>query len=81
MANHPKHLAVLNAVAERVRWGDPAPDGIHLGLAQYMGYGSYVAAAADISVTGGNKIKIHRMVAATDPGTVVNPAQVERADR
>src|SRR5258706_3888650 len=43
-----------------------------------MGYGSYVAGAADISVTDGNKIKVHRLVAATDPGHVVNPAQIER---
>ena len=43
-----------------------------------MGYGSYVAAAAEISVTDGNKIKVHRIVAATDPGYAVNPAQIER---
>ena len=43
-----------------------------------MGYGSYVAAAAEVSVTDGNKIKIHRIVAATDPGYAVNPAQIER---
>src|SRR2546430_16689016 len=43
-----------------------------------MGYGSYVAAAAEISVTGGNKIKIHRIVGATDPGYGVNPAQIDR---
>ena len=78
MANHPKHLAVLNAVAERVGWGKPAPQGVFRGLAQQMGYGSYVAAAAEISVTGGNKIKIHRIVAATDCGHAVNPAQIER---
>src|SRR5467141_4924559 len=43
-----------------------------------MGYGSYVAGSAEISVTDGNKIKVHRIVAATDPGHVVNPAQIER---
>ena len=43
-----------------------------------MGYGSYVAAAAEVSVTDGNKIKIHRIVAATDSGYAVNPAQIER---
>ena len=43
-----------------------------------MGYGSYVAAAAEVSVDGGKKIKIHRIVAATDCGTAVNPAQIER---
>jgi isoquinoline 1-oxidoreductase beta subunit len=42
-----------------------------------MGYGSYVAAVAEISVTG-NKIKMHRIVAATNPGHAVNPAQIER---
>jgi len=78
MANHPKHLGVLNVVAEKIGWGKPAPQGVFRGLAQHMGYGSYVAAAAEISVEGGNKIKIHRIVGATDPGFAVNPAQIDR---
>lgn len=78
MGNHPKHLAVLNAVAEKIGWDTPAPQGVYRGIAQVMGYGSYVAGAAEISVTEGNKIKVHRIVASTDPGYVVNPAQVER---
>ncbi len=78
MANHPKHLAVLNAAAERVGWDKPAPTGVFRGIAQQMGLGSYVAAVAEISVSDNNRIKVHRIVAATDPGTVVNPAQVER---
>lgn len=78
MGNHPKHLAVLNAVAEKIGWDTPAPQGVYRGIAQVMGYGSYVAGAAEISVTDGSKIKVHRIVASTDPGDVVNPAQVER---
>jgi isoquinoline 1-oxidoreductase subunit beta len=78
MAKHPKNLAALNAVAEKIGWGTPAPQNIYRGLAQYMGYGSYVAAAAEISVTDGTKIKVHRIVASTDPGYAVNPAQIER---
>ncbi|MCW2216601.1 isoquinoline 1-oxidoreductase beta subunit [Bradyrhizobium japonicum] len=78
MGNHPKHLAVLNAVAEKIGWDKPALQGVYRGIAQVMGYGSYVAGAAEISVTDGNKIKVHRIVASTDPGYVVNPAQVER---
>jgi isoquinoline 1-oxidoreductase subunit beta len=77
MANHPKHLAVLNAVADKGGWGKPAPAGVHRGLAQAMAFGSYVAALAEVSVDG-NKVKIHRIVAATDPGHAVNPAQIER---
>jgi isoquinoline 1-oxidoreductase subunit beta len=77
LTDHPKHLAVLNAVAERVGWDKPAPNGVFRGLAQNMGYGSYTAAAAEVSVDG-KKVKIHRIVAATDPGYAVNPAQIER---
>jgi isoquinoline 1-oxidoreductase beta subunit len=78
MADHPKHLAVLNAVAEKIGWNKPAPKGVYRGLAQTMGFGSYVAACAEVSVdrkTG--KVKIHRIVAATDPGYAVNPQQIE----
>jgi len=78
MTKHPKHLAVLNAVADRAGWGKPAPKGVHRGLAQMMSFGSYVAACAEVSVTDGNKIKVQRIVAATDPGYAVNPAQIER---
>ncbi len=76
MADHPKHLAVLEAAAQGIGWDTPPPEGIHRGLAQVMGFGSYVAAAAEVSVTDG-RLKIHRIVAATDPGHVVNPQQVE----
>lgn len=78
MGKNPKHLAVLNAVAEKIGWTTPAPQGVYRGIAQVMGYGSYVAGAAEISVTDGSKTKVHRIVASTDPGYVVNPAQVER---
>src|SRR6202162_5460119 len=78
MTKHPKHLAVLNAVAEKIGWDKPAPQGVYRGIAQHMGYGSYVAGAAEISVIDCNKIKVHRIAAATDPGYAVNPAQIER---
>ena len=77
MAKHPKHLAVLDAVAERVGWDKPAAPGVFRGLCQTMGFGSYVAAAAEVSVSDKGELKIHRIVAATDPGYVVNPQQVE----
>jgi isoquinoline 1-oxidoreductase subunit beta len=78
MDKHPKHLAVLNAVAEKIGWEKPAPQGVYRGIAQHKSYNSYVAAATEISVSDGNKIKVLRIVAATDPGYAVNPAQIER---
>jgi isoquinoline 1-oxidoreductase beta subunit len=76
MGNHPKHLAVLNAVAQRSGWGTPAPPGVFRGLAQHMGFGSYTAAVAEVSVNSAGKLRIHRIVAATDPGHAVNPGQI-----
>ena len=78
MAKYPKNLAVMDAVAQRIGWTKPAPKGVFRGIAQMKAFDSYVAAACEISVTGGNKVKIHRFVAATDPGYAVNPAQIER---
>ncbi|HEY8356883.1 MAG TPA: molybdopterin cofactor-binding domain-containing protein [Ramlibacter sp.] len=81
MDSHPKHLAVLNAAAERAGWGRPAPDvdgqKVYRGLAQTMGFGSYVAACAEVSVNAEGELKVHRIVAATDPGYAVNPQQIE----
>lgn len=75
MAKHPRHLAVLNAAAEKAGWGKPAGKGIFRGLAQHMGFGSYTAAVAEVSVTNGS-VRVHRIVAATDPGHAVNPQQI-----
>ena len=77
MTGLPRNLAVLNAVAEKIGWGKPAPQGVHRGIAQMMAFDSYVAAAAEVSVSGG-KIKIHRIVGGTDCTYAVNPAQIDR---
>jgi isoquinoline 1-oxidoreductase subunit beta len=81
MAQHPKHLAVLNAAAERAGWGQPAPSikgqKVYRGLAQTHGFGAYVAAVAEVSVSDAGELTVHRIVAATDPGHAVNPQQIE----
>lgn len=77
MVNNPRGLAVLNAVAEKAGWGKPADKGIHRGLAVVKTFASYVAACAEVSVDDKGKLKIHRIVAATDPGYAVNPQQIE----
>jgi isoquinoline 1-oxidoreductase beta subunit len=77
MTNHPKHLAVLNAAAERAGWDKPLPKGVFRGLAQTMGFGSYVAAVAEVSVSDEGTLRVRRIVAATDPGYALNPQQIE----
>jgi isoquinoline 1-oxidoreductase beta subunit len=41
-----------------------------------MGFGSYTAAVAEVSVSKEGALKIHRIVAATDSGHAVNPQQI-----
>jgi isoquinoline 1-oxidoreductase beta subunit len=77
MAEHPKSLAVLDAVAKKAGWGEPPPDGVHRGLAVCKAFASHVAACAEVSVDQQGKLRIHRIVAATDPGYAVNPQQIE----
>jgi isoquinoline 1-oxidoreductase beta subunit len=75
MQKHPKHLAVLNAAADKAGWGKPLPAGVHRGIAQFMGYGSYTAAVAEVSVKG-DEVKVRRLVLSTNCGHAVNPDQI-----
>jgi isoquinoline 1-oxidoreductase beta subunit len=77
MADHPKSLAVLEAVADKVDWDSPAAPGVYRGLAVCKAFASHVAACAEVSVDDRGQLKIHRIVAATDPGHAVNPQQIE----
>ena len=73
--NHPKHLGVLDAVADKGGWDKPLAPGMFRGIAQFMGYGSYTAAIAEVSIKG-NDVKVHRLILATNCGHAVNPVQI-----
>ena len=77
MAKQPRCLAVLNAAAKGGGWGTPSARGVHRGLSVCKAFGGHIAACAEVSVDDGGKLTVHRIVAATDPGHVVNPQQVE----
>ncbi len=77
MGKNPKHLAILNAVADKAGWGTTLPEGVYRGICQNCGFGSYVAAVAEVTVSAKGELKILRIVAGTDPGHVVNPDQVD----
>ena len=76
MGSHPKHLGVLNAVAEKAGWGKPLPKGVFRGIAQFMGYASYSAAVAEVTVNAKRQVKVHRLLLGTDCGHQVNPDQI-----
>jgi CO/xanthine dehydrogenase Mo-binding subunit len=81
LAGSPQHLAVLDRAAKESGWGTPPPKGVSRGIAVCKAFGTYVAQVAEVSVEDG--VRVRRIVAAVDCGTVVNPdlvkAQVESA--
>jgi isoquinoline 1-oxidoreductase subunit beta len=72
-----KFTAVLDAAAERAQWSAPLPAGMHRGIALNEAYGTFVAAVCEASVDASGKARMHRIVVALDPGTVVNPMSIE----
>jgi isoquinoline 1-oxidoreductase subunit beta len=77
MGKNPKHRAILDAVAEKAGWGTPPPPGVYRGMAQNCGFGSFVAAVAEVTVSAKGELKILRIIAGTDPGYAVNPNQID----
>ncbi len=75
LKDSPKAAAVLQAAAARSGWGED--DGKARGLCVMYGFGSYVAACAEVTVDDDGALSIDRIVAATDPGHAVNPQQIE----
>lgn len=72
-----KDLPLLDAVAKAIGWGKPAAAGIHRGIAVVDSYGSFTAAAVELSVANGKEIDVKRVVVAIDPGHVVHPDAVK----
>jgi isoquinoline 1-oxidoreductase beta subunit len=75
LQDSPEAAAVLQAVADRSGWG--SDDGKNRGLCVMYGFGAYVAACAEVTVSVEGELSIDRIVAATDPGYAVNPQQIE----
>ncbi len=72
-----KDLAVLDAAAKAIGWDKPAPKGVHRGIAVVDSYGSYTAAAVELSVANGSEIDVRRVAVAIDCGHVVHPDAVK----
>src|SRR5688572_14924957 len=67
-----RNRLVLEAAAKAAGWGTPLPAGVHRGIAQSDGFGSFTAMVSEVSVTNG-EIKVHKVYSAIDSGHVVHP--------
>jgi isoquinoline 1-oxidoreductase beta subunit len=75
LRNHPRHLGVLNAAAEKAGWGRALPSGHARGVAVHESFGSFVSQVAEVSMQRG-RIRVHRVTCAIDCGIAVNPEGV-----
>ena len=69
--------AVLDAVAKAIGWDKPAAEDVHRGVAVVDSYGSFTAAAVELSVSKGSVIDVKRVAVAIDSGHVVHPDAVK----
>ena len=75
LAGKPRHIRVLEAIAERSGWGHP-PKGRYQGIAFMEGYTSHIAQVAEVSIEGG-RVRVHKITCVIDCGQTVNPRIVE----
>lgn len=79
LARAPRPLGLLNLVAEKAKWGTPAPAspfGARTGRGVALmlnAFGSLLACIADVAVSDAGDVRVTRVVVAADCGRVVNP--------
>lgn len=76
LAEHPRHVGVLDLAAEKAGWASAPPAGHARGIAVHESFGSFIAQVAEVSVDRG-AIRVHRVVCAVDCGIAVNPLNIE----
>jgi len=69
----PRALKILAVLAERSGWGRPPADRRHRGVAFCEAFGTFIGHVVELSVAADKRITIHRVVAAVDPGIVLDP--------
>lgn len=78
LAKNARGLRVLNAAALMADWGN-APAGHRQGIAYFdqHSWGTAVAHVIELSVDAQNKITVHKVCCAIDPGLAINPGQIK----
>ncbi|TVU90877.1 xanthine dehydrogenase family protein molybdopterin-binding subunit [Vreelandella titanicae] len=76
LRNSPRHLTVLNRVAEMAGWGSAMAPGRGRGIAIEECYRSVVAQVAEVTVGEDGVVTVDRVFCAIDVGMVINPDAV-----
>jgi len=75
---HPRHLGVLDLVAEKAGWSAALPPGAQgerrgRGIAVHESFGSFVAQVVEVTVKPDHSYRVDRVVCAVDCGLAINP--------
>jgi isoquinoline 1-oxidoreductase beta subunit len=76
LAEKPRHLAVLDLLAEKSGWGSAPPSGVHRGVAIHESFRTVVGQVAEVEIVD-NRLRVKRVVCVVDCGTAVNPDVVK----
>lgn len=76
LAEHPRHLGVLELAAEKAGWGSSLPDGRARGVAVHESFASFVAQVVEVSLGRNGLPVVERVVCAVDCGLPINPDNI-----
>ncbi|MCE2392801.1 MAG: xanthine dehydrogenase family protein molybdopterin-binding subunit [Proteobacteria bacterium] len=68
---------VVRLAAREAGWGRSLPEGRGLGLAFWFSHAGHFAEVAEVSVSAGRKLRVHRVTVAGDVGPIVNRSGAE----
>lgn len=75
--NPQRMINVLKLATDKAGWGQKRPKGEGMGFAITRTNGAYVAVVADVAVTRDGDVTIKKIVAAVDPGILINLSAAE----
>ncbi|MGI9549774.1 MAG: molybdopterin cofactor-binding domain-containing protein [Aurantibacter sp.] len=70
--NNPRFLKVLDLAAEKADWTAQLPENWGRGISIHQSFGTIVAQVVEIELVD-DKVKVHRVVCAADPGFAFHP--------
>src|SRR5262249_41821633 len=73
----PRAKTALELAAAKANWGQPLPPGVGRGVSLQFVFGTYLAVVAEVEVARSGAVRVRRLVAGLDCGTVVNPDTVQ----
>ncbi len=73
LADHPRHLGVLELAAAKADWSTPLGDGRARGIAVHESFSSFVAQVVEITLQDDDRFSVDRVVCAVDCGIAITP--------